>query len=388
MSKKVRIIILVVVALLITLIGIVMFTGIGGEIRAFLHYRLTIPKEIVTVAPEKRIKVTYTYNMQQESFSIDVTDQELIKMIKEISNKKLNNYSSQIGLLIMGRYTVDLGNEISFQFDNYDDDGFVLMHDKDKRFLTKINPEILNKVVSIVDVKLTENIEMFRTNKITVTKRTMKADKVSVLNEDKLDITEKTAIEYILNQCKNIYTKPIDYMPSIVAPDYELDFNNNIKLLVYEEKEKGWILKDGILSEAYELNVFDTILENAFKDIKQKKQMFTADKITITSPNKTVEITNKDIIERITTPIIYSNISRPDWIKSYNITEEYDSGIKIKINDNEFLIPGIKIIGNRYVIDKDKKISLCFPLEDIEQYVNELLGNKTKEATGLVTIGI
>ena len=36
---------------------------------------------------------------------------------------------------------------------------------------------------------------------------------------------------------------------------------------VYKENEKGWIFKDGILSEAYGLNTFETIIDNALVNI-------------------------------------------------------------------------------------------------------------------------
>lgn len=389
MKKKIGIIILITIIILSVAIGIVMSTGLGGEIRSYLYYKISTPKEVVSLDIPEHINVTYTYMWQGENFNVDVTDIELIKMIEDdISNRKLDNYSSQIGLVIMGEYKVDLGNDISFTFDYYDDEGFVMMYNNDKHFLTKINPEILKRIISIVDIKLTENIQIFKTDKITITKAILEDNKATILNKCNVDIDEKTAIEYILNQCKNVYIKEIAYQPSIVHPDYEIDFNNNVKLLIYKENQRGWLLQDGILSEAYGLNVFDTFLENSFNDIEQKKKMFNADKITILSPDKSLEITNKDTIERITTPLIYSSITRPDWIQDYDITEEYNTGIKVTINDNEFLIPGIKTIGNRYVITKDNKISLCFPLQDIEKYINELLGINKEKNVGPISIGI
>lgn len=389
MKKKIAIIIACIVVILALLVGIVMFTGLGGEIRAFIYYKIHIPQETITAQMPEHIKVTYTYRGQEESFELDVTDSELIKMINSnVLNKKLDNYSSQIGLIVLGEYAVNLENGISFQFDYYDDDGFVMMFDNDKQFLTKIEPEILKKVIDIVDVKLNENIQEYKTSKISITKTTTNISKDSILRDDIIDIEEKTAIEYILNQCKQIYTKEIDYQPSIVYPDYEIDFNNNMKLLVYTGNEKGWLLRNGFLEEAYGLTVFDTFLENAFNDIEKKRQMFHADEIQVISPNKEVTITDKEMIEKITTNLIYSKIYRPDWIDTYNIDEEYSTGIKVKINDNEFLIPGIKIIGNRYVIDKDKKVSLCFPLQDIEECINELLGIEEENKSGTVSIGI
>lgn len=390
MKKKTGIIVLCIVAILVVLIGILMFTGLGGEIRAFIYYKIHIPQETITAEMTEHVKVTYTYMMgQEESFDIDITDKELIKMINSsILNKKLDNYSSQIGLAILGEYTVNLENGISFKFDYYDDDGFVMMFDNDKQFLTKINPEILKKVIDIVDVKLTENIQAYKTNKISITKAIKDKSNDSILKEDVTNIEEKTAIEYILNQCKHIYTKKIDNELSIVHPDYEIDFNNNMKLLVYSGNDRGFLLRNGVLEEAYGLTVFDTIIENAFNDIEQKKQMFSADKIQLISPDKQIEVTDKETIEKITTTLTYSKIYRPDWINTYNIDEEYNTGIKVRINENEFLIPGIKTIGNRYIIDKDKKVSLCFPLQNIEKYINELLGIKEENKSGTVSIGI
>lgn len=114
-----------------------------------------------------------------------------------------------------------------------------------------------------------ETNENFKTNKITITKNIMDDKKISVLNEYKLNIEEKATIDYIVNQCKNIYTKEvIYYQPNIVTPDYKIDFNNNVELLIYKGNPKGWMLKDGFLSEAYNLDVFDKILEDIFDNIK------------------------------------------------------------------------------------------------------------------------
>ena len=382
MNKKKVIIILILIAIAIILISTIMFTGLGREMIQYLHYRIKTPKETITLEEQDHIKITYTYRWQEESFDIDVTDKELIKLIKDnISNKKLNNYSGQIGLAVMGEYCVDLGNNIKFKFDNYDDDGFVMMFDNDTQFLTKINPQILSKVVDIVDIKLTEKVAIFKTNKITITNN----------KEKQINIERKTAIEYILNQCKNVYTKEMDYELSIVAPDYRINFNNGVEIFKYKQSDRGFLLKDGMLYEAYGIEGLDTILENAFDNIKEKEQMFNTDKIIITSPNKEIEITDKETIEKITTTIVYSKIQEKGWLDDYNIKEEYDNGIKIKINDYEFLIPG-KVgsvtIGNRYIISANKKISLCFTLQDLEQYANELLGNKLEKPTGLVTIEV
>lgn len=382
MRKKISIIIFTLVLSLIILTCIFLFTDFGTEVRKFIFYKILTPQETVVIKNQEKIKITYTYNWSEESFDIDVTDKELIKMIQDnISNKPLDNYSGQIGLAVIGEYSVDLGNDIRFKFDYYYDDGFVMFYKNDEHFLTKINPEILSKIIDIVDIRLTENIKMFQTSKITIEHK----------EDKKINIERKTEIEYILSQCKNIYIKELDYEPMIISPDYTIDFNNQIKIFKYNKNDKGFLLKNDVLYEAYGLELLETFLENAFNNLEQKEKMFNTNSITIISPDKSINIVDKNIIEKITTPIIYSFIKQTDWTKNYDITEEYNNGIKIKMNNYEFLIPG-KIgtvtIGNRYIISENKEISLCFPLQDIEKYVNELLGNKIEETTGLVSIQV
>lgn len=384
MSKKKTIAIIgIIIILLATIISVIMFTSIGEEIRTYIAYKIATPKETLKIENQENIKITYTYRWSNESFDIEVNDTEIIKFITEnISNKKLNNYSGQIGLAIMGEYTVDLGNDISFKFDSYDDDGFVIIETANKNFLTKIQPEILKKVIEIVDKKLTENIEMFKTDKITINEK----NDESII--EPREIVEKTAIEYVLEICKNIYTKQINYEPSIVAPDYEINFNNEVRIGIYKKQDKGWLWEDGIIYEAYGLNAFDTIIENALDNVAEREKMFKTDTITLISPEKTVEVEDKEIIEKITTNLMYSTIGEPKWLETYDITNEYNSGVKVKLNDYEFLIPGNKTIGNRYIISKDKKLKLCYPLQDIEQYINDILGIKTKKTSGTISIAV
>lgn len=381
MKKKKEIIFTIIIIIVTLIIGLIMFTSIGEEIRNYIGYKILVPKEKIEIENKDNIKISYTYRWSNESINIEIADKEIINsIIESISNKKLNNYSGQIGLAITGEYEVNLGNNISFEFDSYDE-GYVIMKTPNKNFLTKIKPETLKKVIEIVDEKLEQNIEIFRTNKITISKK----GEGYIENRQ---VEEKTAIEYILEMCKNVYTKEINYEPNIVAPDYEIQFTNNVKLLVYNKKSEGWLLKDGTLSEAYGLNVFETIIKNAFNNIEERKTMFITNKITLKSPEKTVEVTDENIIEKITTNLMYSTIGEPKWLETYDIKEEYNNGIKVQLNGYEFLIPTDKKIGNRYIVSKDKKLKLCYPLQNIEQYIYEQLGIKEEKTTGTISIAI
>ena len=214
-----------------------MFTDSGKETMKFLYEEFTLQKESIKMEKPDKIKITYTYYLQDEKFDLDITDEELIQLIQEsINNKKLKDYTSTILLAIAGYYNVDLGNGISFMFDNYDKDGYVMLNNNGNQFLTTINSEILKQVIEKVDVVLTKRASAFKTDKVTVNQ-----------GEKEVEITEKTALEYILNQSKNIYSKEIDFVPEIMQPDYEMDFNNNIKLYIYKQNAQGWMEKNGTI---------------------------------------------------------------------------------------------------------------------------------------------
>ncbi len=373
MKNKVVIIISIIVAILIILVGMLMFTGLGEGIRD----KISIQKEDVTIEEQeykneeqKHIKVTYTYLMENESFDIDVTDKELIKMIDDsILNKEFDDYSEKVSFPISGIYKVNLGNNIDFSFARYDAEGFVNLNNKGQYIVTKINPQILRKVQDIVDKKITENAQIFKTDKVTITNK-----------EDKqISIERKTALDYIFNECRECYFKELDYKESdFVKPNYLIDFNNGVKMLMYSET--GFLIKDEIQYELFYITSnLDSILEYTFdEDIDNKEQMFSTDKITITNPNKTIEITDKDIIEKITTPIIYSHITPQElsnkMINNLNIIDEYNNGTKIKVNDYEILIS--TRTDNIYIISSDKKIKPIEPLQGFRKYVNELLENE------------
>ena len=172
---KKTIVISIIIILLALITSVIMFTNIGGELREYIAYKIFVPKETFKIEPQENIKIRYTYSWTNEGFEIEVTDKQLINFITEnISNKKLNNYSGQIGLAIMGEYTVELGNNISLKFDSNEKEGYVMIKDEAKNFLTKIEPEILRKVEQIVDEKLTQNIEIFKTDQVRISENSEK----------------------------------------------------------------------------------------------------------------------------------------------------------------------------------------------------------------------
>ena len=376
MKKKIVIGIVVALVVLVILTGIIMYTDFGNSIVGWVYEELVLPKETVEMEPITSAKVTYMYRMQtDEKFTLEISDEELLNLIYDnIHNKKLKNYSSSVGLAMMGEYNVDLGNGVSFLFDSYDEDGYVRLNNNGDKFLTRLNPEILQGIIDVVDVELTARASIFQTDKVTISQ-----------GETVTEITEKTALAYIEEKCKDIFTKEIENNPEIKTPDYVMDFHNNIKLYIYHNQESGWMEKDGKILEVHQLTVFDSLLEKALTENKQKRERFTTSTITITDPDKTIEITDKETIEKITTPLIYSSVQELEWLKDYDITEEYNGGIKVKINDYEYLIPG-KVgtvnIGNRYVISKDGTLSLCSTLLPIDDYINDLLGNKKEKVNG------
>lgn len=340
--------------------------------------------ETVVIEKPESIKVNYYYGdgMQKEGFELDITDKELInELVDSISNKELVN-ETKAGLMleIIGNYEFDFGNNIKVEIGDFRS-GYVKIHDHGKDFITQINVEPFKKIESIVNAKLTEDAKIFNTDKITITN-----------NENKqVNITRKTALEYFLKECKDIGVKGVyedtdkkepNYMVNWNStdipeePKYKINFNNGIEIWQYNESIKNVCIKDEIKYRVYGVEALYKILEFAFYDSEEKNKMFSTDKIIIESPSKVVEVTDKDIIEKLTTPIVYSDLQERDYISERDITEEYNNAIKIKINDYEVLVSdkgGEVRMGDRYIIYPDKTRKMYFLLEDIEDYANELL---------------
>ncbi len=367
MKKKIGVMIIGILVIAIIVAYIMMFTDFGQSVRTDLYETYGKEKEIVIIEKPKNIKVTYHYGMSDIGFEMNVTDEEIInQLVDSISNKELNNETKAgIMLYIRGKYEVNFGNDITIKFDGYDN-GYIKLSNKEKEFITQINSEGLKKIEDIINVKLAENAKVFNTKKITVTNAENKS----------VDITRKTAIEYILNECRYVGTKETNSNEVQEELRYKIDFNNGIEILQYEGIEQGKLTKDGTKYEVYGLEALDRILEFVFYDSERKDKMFSTDKIIIESLSQSIEITDKDIIEKITTPLVYSDLQERDYISKRDITEEYNNAIKVKINDYELLVSdkrGAFTMGDRYIIYPDKTRKMYFLLEDIEDYINELL---------------
>ncbi len=376
---KISIIVLLVVCIFALGVAILIMHNANVIVNRPLVY------ETVVVEKPESIKVNYYYGdviATKEGFEIEITDEELInELVDSISNKKLTNETKAgIMLYIDGKYEIDFGYNIRIKMDSFHN-GYINIHDNDKEFITKIDVKPLKKIESIVDEKLTEDAKMFNTDKITITN-----------NENKqVNIIRKTALKYFLKDCKDIGVKGIyedtdkkepNYMVNWngtdipEGPKYKINFNNGIEIWQYDDSTKNFCIKDGIKYKVYGVEELYYILELAFYDSEEKDRMFSTDKIIIESPSKLVEITDKDIIEKLTTPIVYSDLQERDYISERDITEEYNNAIKIKINDYEVLVSdkgGEVRMGDRYIIYPDKTRKMYFLLEDIEDYANELL---------------
>ena len=84
-----------------------------------------------------------------------------------------------------------------------------------------------------------------------------------------IEIERKTALDYILNKCKDFYIEELDYEFSILKPDYLIDFNNGVK--IYKYPQTGLLIKDEIQYEIYRTERLDTILEYAFDNVENKE---------------------------------------------------------------------------------------------------------------------
>lgn len=152
---RMELLVLIVLIVVILLIVISKYTIIGQDIMESISSKFESKTEVITIEEPKKIKLTYVEKSSMESFDIEVSDDELIKMIVDnISNKELfNETKAGIMLMIFGEYRVDLENDISFKFDDYNKEGYIKIHTPEKEFITKINPEVLKKIKDIVDTE-------------------------------------------------------------------------------------------------------------------------------------------------------------------------------------------------------------------------------------------
>ena len=155
-KKEIRmeIVVLIVLIIVIMLVIILKYTKTGQDIMESIYSKFESKTEVLTIEKPEKIKLTYIEKLSMEGFDMEVSDEELIKMIVDnISNKELfNETKAGIMLMIFGEYKVDLGNGVSFAFDDCDD-GYIKIYTPEKEFITKINPEVLKKIEDVVDEK-------------------------------------------------------------------------------------------------------------------------------------------------------------------------------------------------------------------------------------------
>lgn len=155
MKIKRGIVVLIVVIIVVIILAVILkYTKIGQEIIESISSKFESKTEVITIERPEKIKLTYIYRWPTDGFDIEVTDNELIKMIVDnISNKELfNETKAGLMLLIFGYYKVDLENGVSFAFDDCDA-GYIKIYTPEKEFITKINPEVLKKIKDIVDTE-------------------------------------------------------------------------------------------------------------------------------------------------------------------------------------------------------------------------------------------
>lgn len=157
MKKEIRMELVVLIVLIVVIVTVVIlkYTEIGQDIMESISSKFESKTEVIMIEEPKKIKLTYVERSSMESFDIEVSDEKLIKMIVDnISNKELfNETKAGIMLMIFGEYRVDLENDISFKFDDYNNEGYIKIHTPEKEFITKINPEVLKKIKDILDTE-------------------------------------------------------------------------------------------------------------------------------------------------------------------------------------------------------------------------------------------
>ena len=173
-------------------------------------------------------KIIYYYieNKKEESktLELELSTSEIKHLEIMLKKYKFKDFSkSGLALEIKKetnvKYILIINDKIKLMFQPKEKEAeeFIIISYEDKEYLTLVPKEISEYIYNIIDIKLQENIKMYKTDKITIKNRDLK--------------------EIIL-----IDSKEIDKLEEIkeITKDYIIDFNNGN--ILYIDKEYNAIL--------------------------------------------------------------------------------------------------------------------------------------------------
>lgn len=330
--------------LLIVIFAIILSVGVSFINRNTNEIQ-TSQMEIVN-----KIVVTYSYYspMTTENgtkLTIELTNSEDVKALtKSLENLDTTNYSDKVGLIISGMYQVDLENGTRILFDSNADE-YASFQKNEKKSLIKIPKEFKDKIIEIVDRKLTEKAKQYETDKITISQEGM----------NPIDIEDAFVLQAILENTKNIVVdKNIDMRN--FEKSFEINFNNGIRIEVSSKEYIGKLYQNQEAERAVRLPVelVDLISNRINNEKNEKIALFQAETITLEHAGVAKDITEPEKIEAITKRLVYSKISHLNYLDSetFKIETTPDDYI-LNINGNRLVIYNSTTYASRQIIYQD-----------------------------------
>lgn len=348
--NKKNIIILCVTLLII--IALIVFAVILNKKKAN-HINL---KKVNSVA------VSYTFNslgnLSDDKVVVQLNENEINELKEYLKNVDLSNEVDTKNV-INGIYKIVLDNNSVIEFDRTDLKFVKYKNDKKEKVI-KMSNDFFDFIDTCLDEGFEEQIEMSKTNKVTVT------DKINVMN-----IESEIVLDNIKEQIKRTSFKDVstELVGRKITEDIVIDFNNGSKIvtenktgieryakLQIEGKEDRIIkIRLDILDQ---FDIYKQNQENGFIDLLNTKQ------ILIENENQKIQLNekeSKDILQAV-------ELSRITKTK-----EVVEDDLKIKESDVVLVMNNSKL-----VIYNSNESNTSVIMLDNNQYVKIKVGNKLK----------
>lgn len=364
-------IIMFILLLLLTLVYLILIkpTNEVISLNNEIQYN-NIPKEQLGLDTVSRINIIYNYDVysyDNAKIELSVTGEQanyLITLLKNYEYPDKSNFLSAV----TGKYQIILSNGVEFLFDYTDsNDRICACIINGKRILTEMPNELQNFIVGIVNRTLETTKQLYSTDKITI-----KANNKEIL------LTDKLAVDEILEQCKFIYDTDVIENSALI---FQVIFNENAILEIYENTNSAKLIYNNnqkyVKIPNYLKRYITKIINNYENNLKDT---LTTNSITIEQNGKKVEIADTNIINNIITYFNYSDIGFGDGVEYNTLSENIQpQDITIYFDKVQIVIlvdpNNGKITGGTsgHIIYPDKTVILMTLREDFIQYMQNLM---------------
>lgn len=360
------------------IIIVIIIGGIMGLIVCKTNQKNNI--EIVNEEKSITIRYAYGYNvataellnkMNKDEKYIDILEIKLedenLRKISTLLEKQSYKKVNDIGLVVLDVYEVKINDEIELSICPGEE--YASYYPKGKKsFLIEISEELVNEIDRIVQEEAKKNIKEFSSQKITIISEDNR--KINIIDEEDIKQLKEKSMCKKVKADKNILENE--------KKSYTVDFNNGTKIYVYFASSLGKIIEENgeeyyvVFIEGYE-DIVETMFENY---ISGRNDSIRAEEIIVKYLGKDYRIKDEEKVKYIINKLKTCNYD--SYRGLYSLTEEDygEEDIVIIIGNNKVIIPGNKVIANRYYIDEKGKTYMIWNLNELEKYFKELVDYK------------